>query len=138
MKTLIVEDDFTSRLLLHTLLSRYGDCQVAVDGQEAVMAFTRAMEEKAPFDLICMDTMMPGMDGHEALQTIRALEKEREVPEEREVKIIMTTALDDPKNVVQAYYKGGATSYLVKPIDRGRLLQELSLLGLLDRDRDED
>ena len=138
MKTLIVEDDFTSRLLLHTLLSRYGDCQVAVDGQEAVMAFTRAMEEKAPFDLICMDIMMPGMDGHEALQTIRALEKEREVPEEREVKIIMTTALDDPKNVVQAYYKGGATSYLVKPIDRGLLLQERSVLGLLDRDREED
>jgi response regulator RpfG family c-di-GMP phosphodiesterase len=30
----------------------------------------------------------------------------------------MTTALDDPKNVVEAYYKGGATSYVPKTIDR--------------------
>jgi two-component system chemotaxis response regulator CheY len=36
MHTLIVEDDFTSRLLLQTFLSRYGECFVAVNGQEAV------------------------------------------------------------------------------------------------------
>ena len=39
MRTLIVEDDFTSRLLLQTVLSRYGECHVAINGKEAVEAF---------------------------------------------------------------------------------------------------
>jgi two-component system chemotaxis response regulator CheY len=38
MRTLIVEDDFTSRLLLQTFLSRYGECHVAINGKEAVEA----------------------------------------------------------------------------------------------------
>ena len=44
MKTLIVEDDFTGRLLLQTLLSPYGECHIAVNGREAVDAFRRAMK----------------------------------------------------------------------------------------------
>jgi two-component system chemotaxis response regulator CheY len=42
----------------------------------------------------------------------------------------MTTALDDPKNVVQAFYKGKATSYIVKPIAKKKLLEEIEKLGL--------
>jgi len=38
MKTLVVEDDFTSRLLMQTLLSRYGECHIAVSGNEALKA----------------------------------------------------------------------------------------------------
>jgi len=33
MRTLIVEDDYTSRLLLQSLLSRYGECHIAVNGK---------------------------------------------------------------------------------------------------------
>lgn len=36
MKTLIVEDDFTSRLFLQTFLARYGKCHIAVNGKQAV------------------------------------------------------------------------------------------------------
>ena len=44
MRTLIVEDDFTSRLLLQSFLSQYGECHIAVNGKEAVEAFRAAQE----------------------------------------------------------------------------------------------
>ena len=75
---------------------------------------------------------MPEMDGQEALKKIRALEKGQGINPVNEVKVIMTTALDDPKNVVEAYYKGGATSYVPKPIDKHMLLHLLKNLNLVE------
>ncbi len=132
MKCLIVEDDFISRRILKELLSPSFDCDIAVDGTEAVASFRLAHEGKRPYDLICMDIMMPGVDGQEALHRIRLLEKEFDIPPNMEVKVIMTTALDDPKTVIQAYYKGGATSYIVKPVSKQKLMRELRILGLVN------
>ncbi|SNB44781.1 response regulator [Geobacter sp. DSM 9736] len=131
MRTLIVEDDFIARRLLKEILTPLGDCDVAINGREAVQAFRMALDDKKPYDLITMDIMMPGMDGQEALKLIREIEKERSIPPSSEVKVIMTTALDDPKNVVEAYYHGGATSYIVKPISKGKLMNEIRGFGLL-------
>lgn len=131
MKALVVEDDFASRKLLQKILTPYGEVDIAVNGLEAIEAFTKSLESDAPYDLICMDIMMPEMDGQTALKRIRAIERERSVPSIRESKVIMTTALDDPKNVVEAYYKGGATSYVPKPIDRAMLLHLLKNLNLI-------
>jgi two-component system, chemotaxis family, chemotaxis protein CheY len=132
MKVLIAEDDFTSRKLLQSILSVYGTCHVAIDGREAVDAFRTAWEENAPFDLVCMDIMMPNMDGHEALEQIRIIERERGVPPEREIKAIMTTALGDPHNVVKALYRESAAAYLVKPIGKQKLLEEVRRMGLIE------
>ena len=132
MRTLIVEDDFTSRAILKKILSPFGECDIADNGEEAVEAFKLAHRERRPYDLICMDIMMPEMDGQTALKKIRSLEKDRGVVPAQEVKIVMTTALDDPKNVVEAYYKGGATSYVPKPIDKHMLLHLLKNLGLIE------
>lgn len=131
MKILIVEDDFISRRILKDILSPWGDCDIVVDGEEAIQAFKLAREDNEPYDLICMDIMMPNMDGQEALKQIRQIEKEAGVRGSLEVKVIMVTALDDPKTVFRAYYKGGATSYIVKPIEKEKLLQEIRSLGLI-------
>jgi two-component system chemotaxis response regulator CheY len=131
MRVLVVEDDFISRKLLTTLLGHYGECDIAVDGQEAVKAFNMGMDEKRPYDLICMDIMMPNLDGQQALKDIRQIEQKSGVSAANEVKVIMTTALDDPKNVVESLYKGGASSYIVKPIDKKKLIDEVRKLGLL-------
>jgi two-component system chemotaxis response regulator CheY len=130
MKILIVEDDLSSRRILQKFLSEYGECDIVSDGAEAVNAFIESWLKNSPYHLICMDIMMPNMDGQEALKKIREIEKEMDVSGPKEVKVIMTTALDDPKNVFQAFHKGGATSYIVKPISRKRLLEELCKLGL--------
>lgn len=131
MKCLIVEDDFISRRILKELLAPHFDCDVAVNGEEALMSFRLSHEGKRPYDLICMDIMMPGMDGQEALRLIREHEKELGIPQQREVKVIMVTALDDPHTVISSFYDGGATSYVVKPISKHKLMAELRQLGLV-------
>jgi len=131
VKCLIVEDDFISRRILRELLNLHFEIEIAVDGEEAITAFKLAHQAKSPFDLICMDIMMPKMDGREALRLIRQLEKELEIPPNLETKIVMTTALDDPKTVFDSFYQDGATAYLVKPISKQKLIRELRALGLI-------
>src|SRR5690242_10514905 len=92
LKTLIVEDDFSSRLILQTFLSHYGECHIAVNGREAVEAFRSALESGQAYGLVCMDIMMPEMDGREAVKQVRALEQAYGIPSTSDVKIIMTTA----------------------------------------------
>ena len=75
MKTLIAEDDFTSRLLLQAILSPYGECHIAVNGREALHAFNLAHEEGHPYDLVCLDIMMPELDGHAVLSALRPLKR---------------------------------------------------------------
>jgi two-component system chemotaxis response regulator CheY len=132
MRVLVVEDDFTSRKILQKILGPFGEVDIAVNGLEALQAFNQSLDDDNPYDLICMDIMMPEMDGQTALKKIRAIEKERGVLPAKEAKVVMTTALDDPKNVVEAYYKGGATSYVPKPIDKHMLLHLLKNLGVIE------
>jgi two-component system chemotaxis response regulator CheY len=130
MKTLIVEDDFTSRLLLQEILKRYGSVHLAANGKEAVEAVRAALDADDPYHLICMDIMMPEMDGHEALREIRELEEVRGVLESSAAKVIMTTALDSVRNVSDAF-RELCDSYLVKPIETAPLLEQLHRFGLL-------
>jgi len=130
MRTLIVEDDFTSRILLHSLLSQYGECHVAVNGREAVAAFRASLESGQAYDLICMDIMMPEMDGQTAVKEIRALEEAGGTLSSDGVKIIMTTALDDVRSVVQCF-QSLCDAYLFKPIDKGQLLGHIKDLHLV-------
>jgi two-component system, chemotaxis family, chemotaxis protein CheY len=129
MRILVVEDDFGSRRMMEKLLEPYGSVDVVVDGEEAVEAFKIAWEGAAPYDIVFMDIMMPKMDGHEALKRLREQEREMGVKPPNEAKVIMTSVLEDPKNVIEAYYGGSATSYLIKPIDREKLEDELDRLG---------
>lgn len=131
MKALIVEDDFFSRLMLKEILSPLGECDFAMNGKEAITAFNAALNTGVPYDLICMDIMMPEMDGQEALRIIREIENGHHITGGKEVKVVMITALGDPKNVFEAYYQGGATAYLVKPISKDKLLAELKSFALI-------
>ena len=111
-------------------LSKYGECDVTVDGMEAVDAFMMALEDGEPYDLVCLDVMMPVMDGYQALIGIRNLEKERNIPEDQAVRVIMATALNDEKNVKMAFDLG-CTIYSGKPIDQERFEQALKKLGMI-------
>ncbi len=130
MKTLIAEDDFVSRTLLQEMLSPLGVCHIAIDGVEAMAAYLQALEAGEPYDLICLDIMMPNMDGQEVLAKIREIEKERLIGGSDIAKIIMVTALDDPKNIMKALVKGSCEAYLVKPIEYEKLITELKKLDL--------
>ena len=128
MKTLIAEDDFTSRILLQAFLSKYGECHLAANGKEALDGFRLAIQEGRPYDLICMDILMPEMDGHEAVKEIRALERRH--GSTCRTTIIMTTGLNDVGNVVRAA-KALCDAYLLKPIDTSKLLKHLKSFELV-------
>ena len=130
MKTLIVEDDFTSRLYLKELLKGYGPCHIVTNGKEAVEAVQIALDADEPYDLICLDIMMPVMDGQEALRLIRQLEEAKQIISTNGAKILMTSGLDDPHNVIAAYHSL-CDGYLTKPIHRAKLIEVLNKFGLI-------
>jgi two-component system chemotaxis response regulator CheY len=59
------------------------------------------------------------------------MEKTKGIRGKDETKVIMISALGDPRSVVRAYYEGGATSYLTKPFDLDTLLAIVEGLGLI-------
>lgn len=130
MKALVVEDDVTSCLLLQEILKHYGQVSTAADGHQAVAAVGAALTRGEPFDLICLDLMMPGMDGQETLRTIRAAEAESGLAWVQRQKVIIITARQDLASVITAY-KSFCDAYLVKPIEKAKLLEHIRNLGLI-------
>lgn len=129
MKTLVVEDDFTSRLLLQEILKPYGAVHIAVNGNEAVQAVRAALDSGEPYNLVCLDIMMPEMDGQKALREIRGMEESRGILSPDGAKIFMITALDGMKNVFEGF-QGLCDAYLVKPVEKAKLLRQLHAFGL--------
>lgn len=132
MKTLIAEDDITSRLLMQKMLAPYGPYHLAEDGSKAVEYMRVALKMNKPYDLICLDIMMPRMDGHTALKEIRLLEETCGIFPPVRAKIIMTSALADRANITSALMHQ-CDHYLVKPIEKAKLLDGLHRLGLIEQ-----
>ena len=130
LKMLIVEDDFPSCEVLKEYLSEYGDCTTTANGVEGVEAFRNALDAGAPYDLVCLDIMMPEMDGHEALRAIRQIEQEHGILESSGVRVIMTTAKDRSRDMIEAFDEGCA-SYIIKPVDQEKLVAEMQKLDLI-------
>jgi two-component system chemotaxis response regulator CheY len=113
-------------------VEKYGTVNTASNGKEALAAIAAAHVSGELFDIVFLDVMMPEMDGHVVLKGIRSLEVCYSVNELSRTKVVMTTALDDFKNVSNAY-NGLCDGYLVKPLRRDRVLEELRNLGLISR-----
>lgn len=136
LKILIAEDDLVSRKFLSRFLSQYGECDVVVDGLETVDAYMLSMREHKPYDLICLDIMMPKIDGVKVLKAIRELETQKGLLPEKRAKIIMTTALGETE-LVQAAFEYGCEAYASKPIDTDKLVEVMKTLGLIKDDSQE-
>lgn len=131
MKIMIVEDDPSLQKLLELFLADYGACDKAANGREALEAIQRAIDDQQPYDLVCMDVMMPEMDGLEALRKIRQLEFKHHQDKVPSVKVIMITAKDLAKDMMSAFH-AGCEAYITKPVSRKKLLDQIRQLGLLD------
>lgn len=127
VKFLIVDDDGTCRSLIQLILSRYGQCDLAHDGREAVAAYRIALDSGRPYDLVCLDIMMPEMDGHSTLKAIRKIEKERHILGSDGVPVLMLTASEDPKDCIRAFAEG-CECYVPKPIQEPTLMIEVRRL----------
>ncbi len=116
---LAAEDNFVNRAVLQALLAPAG-CVVrfAEDGPQVIDAFRRRR-----FDLVLMDISMPTMDGVEAMEKIRDIERER--GEEKKTPIIAVSA-HAMRQQVDHYLSIGFDGYVTKPVTTERLLAEIA------------
>lgn len=131
MRILVAEDDRISRTFLQKFMSQYGEVDVAVDGMEAVDLYMDSIKTQNPYDLLCLDIMMPKVDGLKVLKVIRQLEAQRKVSEEEHLRIIMMTALADVGYVDEAF-RQGCDAYASKPVDTEKVEEVMKNLGLID------
>lgn len=131
MNILIAEDDVGSRIILLESLSKLGNVDTVVNGWEAICLFGARLDMNCCHRLICLDIMMPDMDGRQALRDIRKMERERGLEGSRACKIIMITSLEDSENVIGSY-RDLCDDYIVKPVDQAKLLEKIRKLGLPD------
>ena len=127
MKALVVDDDLTTRMVLHEILSHYADVHSCVNGNEAVEACAMALDRGEPYDLICMDLMMPVMGGLEALKIIRQEEARCGRIRPQATKVIITTATNDTDSIEEAF-RDLCDAYVVKPIEGAEFLDVVQCL----------
>lgn len=125
---LVVDDNEMNRDLLSRRLQRQGHkVFMAIDGQDAL-----ASVQTQPFDLILLDIMMPGMNGYDVLERLKADPAYRHIP------VIMISALDDIESVVRCI-ELGAEDYLFKPFNptllKARIGASLEKKRLRDQER---
>ncbi len=118
---ILVVDDIPAnvKLLEARLLAEYFDVLTAADGHEAL-----AICDRNQVDLILLDIMMPGIDGFEVCERLKANPKTAHIP------VVMVTALDQPADRVRGL-KAGADDFLTKPVNDLQLISRVkSLLRL--------
>ncbi len=90
--------------------------------------FRVAFESEAPYDIIFLDVMMPKLDGQAMLSQIRDYEQNHNVLPRVGVKVVMTTALNDPENVFNSHVEG-CCAYLTKPLIQDAFREIMQSLG---------
>ena len=134
LRALIVDDDPVSKRFLAEILAPYAACDIADNGRQGLEAFSRALAEQRAYDFIFLDVMMPGMDGHQALEGMRHLERRQGVGAAHAAKVIMISASDDSRNVYRAFFQGQALSFLSKPFSSDSVLDELRKFNIIDHE----
>lgn len=117
-------------MLLQELLKRHGQVVVAKDGLEALDEIRKSYQTARIFDLICLDIMMPKMDGHQALREIRIIEQEMKISYSSRSVIFMTTALRDERTRNDAF-GNSCDAYIIKPVRADELEFKLNKVGLI-------
>lgn len=116
MKICVVEDDRSIQMVLELVFSRVGKCQVFV-ASNGIDGLALIQREKP--DVVLLDLMMPGMDGFEVCQRVKADAAIQQTP------IIFLTAQPQPSSVAKAMSLGAA-GYLVKPFDPIKIIDQVN------------
>ena len=132
MKVLIVDDEELIGALFKEYLDGYAECEVVYDGKQAIKSFKQAHKSGSPFDLICMDIMMPQLSGRETLQVIRDLESDMGLEGLDKVKVIMISAKRDTETIMGSFFDEKCDAYLRKPIDQAELIRTIDEIDVFN------
>ncbi len=132
MRILIVDDDLVCRLLLQALLSKVGNCDLAVDGGQGLAKLQASREEGGEsYHLLCLDMRLPGIDGMTVLKHLRSEEKRLGIADENRTRVVITSANSEQELIIQAF-EHGVDAFLTKPISIKSIMNQLVQLKLLD------
>lgn len=121
-RVLVAEDDLKYRAQLLKILRPLAQCVSVENGEQALMAYQKAIREKEPLDFVLLDVTMPLLDGFSVLKTIRANEETRNIPFFQHTRIFMITAYKDS---LMEMYNMGWDEYITKPIDTEKLIAKM-------------
>jgi two-component system sensor histidine kinase/response regulator len=129
LPVLIIDDNSTNRRILEGMVRHWRMLpEGASSGEQGLVSLEAAFESGRPFGLILLDERMPGMDGIEVLERIRAN------PRLRGATIMMLTS-DDQSASIARCRQLGAEAYLIKPIRPAELLMTIRrLLGKIENE----
>jgi two-component system chemotaxis response regulator CheY len=122
---LVVDDDELGRLILQEFLSEFAPCDCAVNGREALEFFEKALEGGSPYDLICVDLVMPEMNGLAFIRKIRAIEKTHPFYTDHRTKIFVISASDSQWDKADLILDNLCEDFISKPFNRNALRANL-------------
>ncbi len=121
-KILVVDDSYDNCELMAEWLREVAECALITTGEDAIVAYKKAIEENSPHDIVLLDISMPGIDGLDVLKAIRAKEEDRGVLLGSGVPIVIVTAYKEP--FLDAFNKG-CDDYILKPLDPDYLVEKI-------------
>ena len=125
-RVLVVDDDPDMAAYLARLLEQEGMNAETVHGGDAAMVYVMA----TPPDLVLLDVMMPGADGFQICERLKADASTAMIP------VVLVTALEDQKSRVRGI-RAGADDFLSKPVHREELVARVTTLRRLHATRRE-
>lgn len=129
MKILIVEDDVINSSKLKLVYTKYGECDIAASGSEAIEMFSASYEISAPYDFISLETEMKEMTGANVLAEFRKYETENQIPPEKVAKILLITS-QGTLATLASYLNQPGISHIIKPYNRKKLETHLTEIGI--------
>lgn len=108
IKLLVIEDDVILAQSIKDVLEELGDVTLIFDGEEGLFE-----AQSAVYDLIILDIMLPGLDGYQVLQQLRA--------QANDTPVLLLTAKHGLEDKIKGF-KTGADDYLTKPFHNEELL----------------
>jgi two-component system chemotaxis response regulator CheY len=129
---LVVEDEDMSRLMLQDFLAEFSSCDVAVNGKEGLQMFENALNEGKPYDLMCVDLIMPEMNGLALVRKVREIEKTHPLFSDFRTRVFIITSSDSTWDKADFLLENLCDDYIVKPFSRGALSGSLHSHGMVN------
>ncbi len=127
MRSLVVDDEFVALTRMSAMLGRYGRCDAATHGSQAVEMYRAAVKEGFYYSLVTIDIDMPEMSGIRLLKALRDVDADLDIVPAKKIIVSATSSSDMVRMAAESHCDG----YLVKPVRTEVLDRKLREIGLV-------